>query len=654
MMRIAIDTGGTFTDCVYLAQNRLVVLKIGSTPADPAEAVLAAISSIAGEEPVEISHGTTVGTNALLERKGARTAFVTTAGFEDTIGIGRQTRSKLYDWFLVKEPPLVPEDLRFGVAERVASDGSVLASVEPHDLDRLLRAIRDAHPESVAVSLLFSFANPANEKAVAQSLRRLGIPVCASHEILPEFREYERASTIVINAYLCPKVQQYLGKLNERLEANGSQLFVMQSSGGVAPAAIVAHEPVRTILSGPAGGVVGALEVARCAGFSRILTFDMGGTSTDVALVQNEAELRITTESQVLGMPVAVPMLEIHTVGAGGGSLAGFDRGGALRVGPQSAGAEPGPVCYGRGETPTVTDANLLLGRLDAEHFLGGKMRLDVERARRFCEDAKGGLSGVETFAEGVVRLADSHMEGALRKISVERGLDPQEFVLVSFGGAGPMHACALARALKIPRVLVPQIPGALSAYGILVSDIVRDYSRTVMLPACEQPALLRHFEALEKLAAQDLQSNPSNAIVTRSTDLRYTGQGYELTVDWSDDFVNKFHLQHERRYGYADPERPVEVVNARVRIVTTVQPPPQERHARRPGNAANAVIKTKPIYADGAWSEALVYDRSQFHSGDCFSGPALVVEYSATTFVPPRCQALVDEYSNLLIEVMP
>ncbi|MFZ0588855.1 MAG: hydantoinase/oxoprolinase family protein [Bryobacteraceae bacterium] len=668
MMRIAIDTGGTFTDCVYLAKNQLTVLKIASTPADPAKAVVAAINSIAGDGPVQILHGTTVGTNALLERKGARTAFVTTAGFEDTIAIGRQTRSRLYDWFLVKEPPLVPEDLRFGIAERVASDGSILAPVEPEDLDRLRQAIRDARAESVAVSLLFSFANPSNEKAVTESLRQLGIPVSASHEILPEFREYERASTIVINAYLCPKVQQYLGKLNEHLETKSSQLFVMQSSGGVAPAAIVAHEPVRTILSGPAGGVVGALHVAQCAGFSRILTFDMGGTSTDVALVQNETGSHITTcakpfggvlrsstkESQVLGMPVAVPMLDIHTVGAGGGSLAGFDHGGALRVGPQSAGADPGPVCYGYGETPTVTDANLLLGRVDAEYFLGGKMRLDVERARRYCEVAKGALRDGETFAEGVVRLADSHMEGALRKISVERGLDPREFVLVSFGGAGPMHACALARALKIPRVLVPQIPGALSAYGILVSDIVRDYSRTVMLPSHDQPALLRQFEALEKLAAQDLQANPSNAIVTRSADLRYTGQGYELTVDWSDDFVNQFHLQHERRYGYADPERPVEVVNARVHIVTMVQPPPQERHASRAGDAANAVIKAKPIYVDGAWSEALVYDRSQFHPGDCFRGPAVVVEYSATTFVPPRCQALVDEYSNLLIEVMP
>lgn len=654
MIRIAIDTGGTFTDCVYFAQGKLQVLKLASTPADPAKSVLAAVNSIARYEPAEILHGTTVGTNTLLEHKGARTAFVTTAGFEDTIAIGRQTRSKLYDFFLVKEPPLVPEDLRFGAAERVSSDGSVLAAVEPQELDHLRQAIRDARAESAAVSLLFSFTNPANEKAIAESLRQLGIPVSASHEILPEFREYERASTVVINAYLAPKMEQYLCKLDEALQAKGSRLFVMQSSGGIAPAGVVAREPVRTILSGPAGGVVGALHVAQCAGFSRILTFDMGGTSTDVSMVQNDAGLRTVNQSTLLGMPVAVPMLDIHTVGAGGGSLAGFDRGGALRVGPQSAGADPGPICYGHGETPTVTDANLLLGRLEAEHFLGGSMHLEFERARRYFDAAKGGLRDIESFAEGVIRLADSHMEQALRKISVERGLDPREFVLLSFGGAGPMHACALARALKIPRVLVPQVPGALSAYGILVSDIVRDYSRTVMLPSNDEPALLRHFEALEKLAAQDLRADPPRACFTRSADLRYAGQGYEFTVDWADDFVNQFHRQHERRYGYSDPERPVEVVNARVRCVTAVQPPAQERHAPRPGNAAHAVLKAKSIFVDGAWIEGLVYDRSQFHPGDCFSGPALILEYSATTFIPPRSQALVDEYSDLLIEVMP
>jgi N-methylhydantoinase A len=651
-MRIGIDTGGTFTDCVYRVGNELRVLKLSSTPGDPAEAVLAAVSEIGGSEPAEVLHGTTVGTNALLERKGARTALVTTAGFEDVLAIGRQARAKLYDWFYTPEPPLAPEGLRFGIAERVTSEGTILYSVKAKDLERLRQAILESGAESIAVSLLFSFANPANERAVVDALQDLDVPVCASHEILPEFREYERTSTVVINAYLAPKMQSYLGRLKTHLEAGHSSLFVMQSSGGITPAAIAEREPVRTILSGPAGGVVGALSVAKTAGFERILTFDMGGTSTDVALVQaglgnGPATLGTSTESKIMGMPVAVPMLEINTVGAGGGSLAGFDRGGALTVGPQSAGAVPGPVCYGRGTAPTVTDANLVLGRLDAEHFLGGEMALDCERAQHFCDDAKGTMPRVEAFAEGVIRVADSHMEKALRKISVERGLDPRDFVLVAFGGAGPLHACALAQALRIPKVLVPQMPGALSAFGILASDIVRDYSRTVMLAADEREALARYFSELESAAG------PADSYL-RSVDLRYAGQGYEMAIDWCDDFVSEFHRQHEQRYGYSDPARPVEVVNARLRCVT---PTPTENAVRRtcvPSDGAKAVLKSKQIYCDGAWHEGLLYDRSLLEPGAVFDGPAVVIEYSATTFLPPRFRASMDEYSNLILAALP
>ncbi|HWF48343.1 MAG TPA: hydantoinase/oxoprolinase family protein [Bryobacteraceae bacterium] len=649
-MRIAIDTGGTFTDCVYRSNGELRVLKLSSTPADPAEAVLTAIADITSGQSAEVLHGTTVGTNALLERKGARTALVTTAGFEDALAIGRQARARLYDWFFTPEPPLAPEGLRFGISERVTSEGTILRAIEPKDLDRLKDGIREAGAESVAVSLLFSFANPTNERAVVCSLRKLGIPVSASHEILPEFREYERTATVVINAYLAPKMQRYLGRLNRHLEAGNSPLFVMQSSGGITPALIAEREPVRTILSGPAGGVVGALHIARLAGFEQILTFDMGGTSTDVALVRAESEaaaLATTTESKVLGMPVAVPMLEIQTVGAGGGSLAGFDRGGALRVGPQSAGADPGPICYGRGTTPTVTDANLVLGRLDADYFLGGNMRLDLDRARQYCDAVKGPLPRMEDFAEGVIRLADSHMEKALRKISIERGLDPRDFALVSFGGAGPLHACALARALRIPKVLVPQIPGALSAFGILVADMVRDYSRTVMLGAGDREALTHHFNELERLAG------PAG-IYLRSVDLRYAGQGYELSVDWCDEFVSEFHRQHERRYGYSDPDRSVEVVNARLRCVTPTESDPPLRRACTPNDGAKAILKSKPIYCEAAWHEGRLYDRSLLGPGATFEGPALVVEYSATTFLPPRCRASVDEYSNLIVEVWP
>jgi N-methylhydantoinase A len=630
-MRIAIDTGGTFTDCVYVEDGSLQVLKLPSTPANPARAVLDAVAQIARGEAAEIRHGTTVGTNALLERKGARVAFVTTAGFEDVIAIGRQARPKLYDWFFTKEPPLVSDEMRFGVAERVASDGSVLRALGEAELQTLADAIRAKGPESIAVSLLFSFANPANEQAVAAALRELGVPVSVSHEILPEFREYERGSTVVINAYLAPKMQMYLEQLHGGLREQGSRLQVMQSSGGIIPATVAAREPVRTILSGPAGGVVGALAVARAAGFPRILTFDMGGTSTDVALVEIETGLRSSSEFQIMGMPVAVPMLDIHTVGAGGGSIASFDRGGALKVGPESAGAEPGPICYGRGERPTVTDANLLLGRLDAQGLLGGAMKLDERRAWAYFERARGALASVEAFAEGVVRVADSHMEKALRKISVEQGRDPRDFVLLSFGGAGPLHACALARALAIPKVVVPRHPGALSAYGILVSDVVRDYSRTVMLKPGDA-GIARH---LAELAAMDQEG-----IAVSSLDLRYAGQGYELNVPWTSGFVEDFHRLHEQRYGYADRKRPVKVVNVRVRRIVTTEQVEAQREALGGGDGKQARVDDK------------LYERSRLRAGDSFAGPAVIAEYSATTFVPAEARVRVDEFGSLVIQV--
>jgi N-methylhydantoinase A len=652
MIRIAIDTGGTFTDCVYYAEGQLQVLKLSSTPADPGQAVLSAVAAISSGKPADVRHGTTVGTNALLERKGARVAFVTTAGFEDTIAIGRQARPRLYDLFFTKEPPLVPEELRFGVGERTASDGSVLRAVEAADLARLKEEIRAAAPEAIAVSLLFSFANPANEQAVVAALRELGAAVSASHEILPEFREYERGSTVLINAYLAPTMQHYLERLDRSLDAQGSSLHVMQSSGGIVRAAVAASEPVRTILSGPAGGVVGALAIAKRAGFDRILTFDMGGTSTDVALVSTGGGLRTTTESQLMGMPVAVPMLNIHTVGAGGGSLAGFDRGGALRVGPQSAGANPGPICYGHGEGSTVTDANLLLGRLDADCFLGGGMKLDEARTRTFLENGKGNLSSVESFAEGIIRLADLHMEGALRHISVEGGYDPRDFTLVSFGGAGPLHACALARALKIPRVLIPAMPGALSAYGILVSDVVRDYSRTVMLRPGDA-SISSQLEELERQGHNEMRMEGLHACSLRTLDLRYAGQGYELPVNWSADFVGEFHRTHELHYGYADSQRPVEVVNVRVRMIAaTEQLTPKHYRAPNGVRGRKAIIKQKPIFYLGEWLNGVVYDRSRLFAGDQLEGPAVVVEYSATTFLPPACHARVDEHGNMVVTI--
>jgi N-methylhydantoinase A len=494
------------------------------------------------------------------------------------------------------------------------------------------------------VSLLFGFANPQNEQAVAAALAGIGVPLSLSHEILPEFREYERASTVTINAYLAPKMQTYLTRLDAGLAAHGSKLDVMQSSGGIVPATLAAREPVRTILSGPAGGVVGAMAVARRAGFTKILTFDMGGTSTDVAFVDAERGLKTTTEFEIAGMPVAVPMLEIHTVGAGGGSLASFDSGGALRVGPESAAADPGPICYGLGRRPTVTDANLVLGRLDADYFLGGRMQLDEARTLEYLERTRGTLRETHIFADGIVRLAETHMAQALRKISVEQGRDPRECVLVSFGGAGPLHACALAKELRIQKVVVPQFPGALSAYGILVSDAVREYARTVMLKP-DDPALEEHFRAL----------TGGNTGARRTVDVRYIGQGYELNVPWSPDstaFVAAFHALHTEHYGYADARRPVEVVNVRVRIVSATKElalQPAEIHE---GDGSQAVLKEKRIHCEGEWRIGKLYDRPLLCAGDFIAGPAVIAEYSATTFLPPAVQARVDQWLNLVIEL--
>src|SRR5438270_2647512 len=508
-LRIAIDSGGTFTDCVWLQDSTLQILKVFSTPADPAQAIADAVSRISGgAQEIVVLHGTTVGTNTLLQRKGARVAFVTTKGFEDSIEIGRQQRPKLYDFFFEKDPALSPAELRFGVDERTSAEGQILRAPTPQSLQTLATQIAAQKPQAIALSLLFSFANPQNEKAVVAALASLKLPISVSHQILPEFREYERASTVLVNAYLQPVMQSYLGKLRELLSHESptlsqqtrkdgaparkrARIFVMQSSGGITALATAAEQPVRTVLSGPAGGIVGAAAVAKRSGFDRIITFDMGGTSSDVALIDGQPTT--TNEADVAGLPVRVPVLDIHTVGAGGGSLARFDAGGALRVGPESAGADPGPICYGKGERPTVTDANLLLGRLPADQFLGGDFKLDLPRTQKLVAQwLKKNHSNLspEDFAAGVVRVVNANMEKAIRVVSIERGHDPRQFSLVAFGGAGAMHACELAHALRIPRVIVPTYPGALSALGILISDVVKDHSRTILVRTSPGPVL--------------------------------------------------------------------------------------------------------------------------------------------------------------------
>ncbi len=652
-LRIGIDTGGTFTDCVYLKEGQLKVLKLFSTRDDPAVAVLQGTRAVVDGEIPFVRHGTTVGTNTVLERTGARVAFVTTAGFEDTISIGRQARAHLYDWFAAPPPCIVPPELRFGVRERTTPEGRVLCKPSQEELDALLEKLLASNAESIAISLLFSFVNPDNETLVANALRSLDLPLSVSHDILPEFREYERASTVTVNAYLAPKMNRYLQSVRSGLAAMApdSRFDVMQSSGGIVPASVAAEQPVRTVLSGPAGGVIGAFLVSKMAGFEKTIAFDMGGTSTDVCLLDAaEGEPRITNESLVSNMPVGIPMLEIHTVGAGGGSIARLDGAGFLQVGPESAGSNPGPICYGRGTQPTVSDANLILGRLRAEHFLGGEMQLQQERAARYMEMARGAMNSVDAFAAGIISLAETAMEQAIRVISVERGYDPREFVLVAFGGAGPLHACALAKALHIPRVLIPALPGALSAVGILIADTIRDYSRTVMLQADDD--VERYLRELELLGMEELGPDAARAEARRSLDIRYVGQGYELNVPAGVNAIHDFHRAHRKRYGYADESRPVEIVNARVRMIVKAEAVAFPRYELRDGDGKQALLESASVFFAGDRSETAIYRREALQSGDKFDGPAIVAEYSATTVIPPGCTVAVDVYKNLVVEV--
>ena len=653
-MRIAIDTGGTFTDCVYLDAGQLHVLKLRSKPDSPAEAVLECLRRIGKLQHVELRHGTTVGTNAMLERKGARVAFVTTAGFEDTIAIGRQARPELYNLSSPGPVCLVPKELRLGVSERVTAEGNLICEPEESELEALSRRIETSDAESIAISTLFSFLCPQNELRVEAALRRLALPISTSHRILPEFREYERASTVVVNAYLIPVMQKYLLSLERRIatEYKGSRVHVMQSSGGIISAGTAAVEPVRTILSGPAGGVVGASKVAAAAGIDRIIGLDMGGTSADVFLFDSsQTESQLRAESYVAGVPVRIPMLDIHTVGAGGGSLATFDQGGLLRVGPESAGSEPGPICFGKGEQATVTDANLLLGRLDSARFIDGSINLDIERTREAFSDLKGALSTVEEFAAGILRVVESNMERAIRYVSVERGHDPREFVLLAFGGGGPVHACALARSLRIPKVLVPAIPGALSALGILLADATRERSCTVMLPGERLESLEEHFESLETGARAEFSAEDT-PIVERSVDLRYQGQGYELNVPYTSETAEAFHLQHEQQFGFADRRRELEIVNVRVRLRLPAEAFTFAETAPKPGDGSQALCGTSQIYFDGAWLAAAKYRRELLGPGDTIRGAALIGEYTSTTVLPPGCLLEVDRRGNLLITV--
>ena len=605
----------------------------------------------------DVVHGTTVGTNALLQRRGARTALITTKGFEDVLVIGRQARPELYNLDAVKPPPLVADELRFGVAERVVASGEVLQPLDDTSLDGLVRRLRDAGVESVAISLLFSFLHPQHEEKVAQVIEALGVPVSISSRILPEYREYERTSTVVINAYLQPLMGRYLSRLK-----TGFGLRVMQSSGGSISAEMAAVEPVRTILSGPSGGVVGALRAAQSARLRNIITFDMGGTSTDVALCDAGA-IRTTNEATVAGLPVAVSVMDIHTVGAGGGSIARVDEGGSLRVGPESAGADPGPACYGRSLLPTVTDAHVVLGHFGGGGLLGGEFRLDARRAHEAMQQlandlsrVSGKRSSVVAAAEGVLSVANTNMERALRHISVERGHDPRQFALLPFGGAGGLHAVELARALRIPVVIAPPAPGALSAVGVMVADVIKDQSRTVMFTnEPKQIARLRGvFAEMEREAAALLRAEGfarARQRHERSLAMRYRGQSFELEVkNTSGNIAASFHRAHRERYGYAQENSQIEIVSARLRASGLVPKLPVRKIPVSSGTAKpQGNIMT---YFGGRKVNAFVYRRDELRGGVKLKTPCIVTEYSATTLIPGDARARVDKFGNILIEL--
>ena len=660
---IGIDIGGTFTDFVLYddIEGTIHAFKGLSTPSNPAHAVLMGLQSIGKPGRLRVVHGSTVATNALLERKGARTALVTTKGFRDILLIGRQTRSHLYDFFSDRPAPLIAPSHCFEITERVDYQGRVLVPLNKSELEAVISNLHEHQVEAVAVSFLFSFLFPDHERWVADRLRKAGFFVTASHELIPEFREYERTSTTAINAFVSPILHRYLSDLEHQI--GSSNFYILQSNGGRLSVPQAKGQGVRSILSGPAGGVVGAQHVAQLAGFDHCITFDMGGTSTDVSLVN--AIIQVTTEAKVGGLPIRVPVLDIHTVGSGGGSMAYRDSGGGLRVGPQSAGADPGPICYGRGgRQPTVTDANLILGRLPVDGFLGGTMLLDRAPAEEALEqlakdlrlDPAPGFTLSQSMALGIIQVVNAHMERAVRVISVERGHDPRDFVFVSFGGAGGVHACDLARQLKIRRVLIPPMAATLSALGMLVADLQLDYVQTVMLPGdtgyaeLDSRAQPMVGQGLEDLTRQEVPAD--RVAIIRELDMRYRGQSFELGVPLTPEFRHHFDRIHRERYGFDHPDAPAEVVNIRVRAVGyTHRPPLRAVEAGSPDPAA-ALWCNRPVVLSSGVKGVAHYRGNLLTPGHRLSGPAIIVQDDTTVYLGPTDMAVVDGYRNLLIDV--
>jgi N-methylhydantoinase A len=649
MRFLGVDTGGTFTDFVFVENGEVRTLKIPSTPEDPSRAFLAGLVQLTDEKCL-IFHGSTVATNTMLENKGADVFFLVTQGFRDLLTLGRQNRPHLYALHPAQERLRLSPEQIIEVKERTLADGSILIPLEKKEIERIVSLVEKSSCRSVAICLLHSYANSNHEQQLEFALRKKGFKVSTSSHILGEYREFERASTTVVNAMVSPIMSFYLGKLEQRISP--SVLKIMQSNGGTMSGAMAGEKAVHTILSGPAGGMVGAYQVASGCGLDRILTFDMGGTSTDVGLC--DRGVPTTSQTVISGWPVKIPMIDIHTIGAGGGSIAWLDPGGALRVGPTSAGADPGPVCYGKGEAVTVTDANLFLGRLLPDHFLGGRMKLHYERCRQAVESLslQAGLES-QKLAEGIIEVVEENMAAALRVVSVERGFDPRDFTLLPFGGAGGLHACSLAEKLAIPRVFIPVFPGLLSALGMLLASPLRDYSLSVLSDlSADRSNLDKAFETLVFQARQEMLAegvDASELTLERSADLRYKGQSFEINIPYSPQFVTAFHDHYQRLYGHNHLDREVEVVTLRLRALGK-------------GLDLNILDRKEPLTQGlppwetqviwkGAPYSGKAYLRESLSVGDPVPGPALVMEDTATHLVPPGWVASRDSIGHLILE---
>ncbi|MDX2155662.1 MAG: hydantoinase/oxoprolinase family protein [Hyphomicrobiaceae bacterium] len=673
---IGVDVGGTFTDLYAFetASRRIVVHKVPSTPADPSQAIVAGLQGLEKRLGVDLAamerfaHGTTVATNALIQRRGGKLALVTTKGFRDLLEIGRQIRPKVYDIQTDYPPPLVPRERRFEAAERVGSRGEVLSELTDAEVARVAAEVTAADVDGVAICLLFSFLNPSHERRLAEAIAqaRPDLHVSASFEVQPEFREYERMSTTVLNAYLQPQVTRYMERLGAAVRglAPNAAIGINQSSGGLMSIERASRFPVRTALSGPAAGVVGAAGVASRANDGDVITFDMGGTSTDVCLVR-DGKAEMTTGRDVAGFPVRLPAIDIHTIGAGGGSIAWFGPDGLLKVGPQSAGADPGPACYGRGgNEATVSDANVVLGRLPTS-LLGGDMTLERDAAFRVIEPiaARLGLS-VEQAALGIIRIVNANMMRAIRAVSIERGHDPRPFVLMPFGGAGALHAVELAREIGMRAILVPPSPGILCAEGLVAADLKESLVATCRTPlSADLTPVERELHRLESAANQWWKGERIAEADRQSqlvVDMRYIGQNYELGVAVPSDTGLKlpprealaalFHAEHDRSYGHHDPDAPIEVVNLRVTAIGRLADigAPQFQ-----GPPAAEPVGSRPVWFSGeAALESRIYWRPDLAPGTTIEGPAVIEQLDATTPIPPGYRASVDNGLNLVIGV--